>query len=112
MRATFWKDHDNVLDLLANGLEQNNSLQLLDLTYNHLNDDDLRLLLSCLPKCPNLTDIDVSSNAITKLDIFWKSPVGSFESCSCHSYQNGVISPTGSLRNRRTKTTINRRVLI
>ncbi len=59
--ATFWKDPDNVLDLLANGLEQNSSLQSLDLTYSHLNDDDLRLLLSCLPRCPNLADIDVSS---------------------------------------------------
>jgi hypothetical protein len=55
--------------ILVQEIDQNNSLERLDLDYNHLSNDDLVALFGLLPKCPGLTTIDVGHNGISNLTL-------------------------------------------
>ena len=59
------------IDLLVRSIRGNNNttLQTLDLSNNGLENDDLTKLSRILCKCPNLLDIDISQNCITRLDL-------------------------------------------
>jgi hypothetical protein len=57
------------MDLLVRSIRENTMLQTLDLSNSRLENDDLTKLSILLCKCPNLLDIDLSENLITRLDL-------------------------------------------